>query len=406
MLGKAAGYDPRMATSETLQTIALSPAEHDEVTALAVCREEFSICGRRVCLYATAPPLLDGFRQTYADFRCTADPGPADLTIRCHHREGPVPAITFTVRDRAYRTTDPGLVANPFPVLDHLLVTHFDSHYIIHAGCVGRADRAIVVSGASHMGKTTLTAFLVARGLTFLSDEIAPLSRDDGRVAPFPVDLGIRAGPAADLVEALPGTALDCGTDRKKLVKARHVSRAVARAPLPLHAVVFLTSRLSSEVATARRFDGLARVTFAAMTPAFRAAVLEATRSELLGEEPVCQGVFSLLVRSRDPAGFLDALRRTAEAAQVPIVFIEYEDLDPRDFSAEPRLMKLSPAIGVMELAKKIPSRQKAELVRTCFGGSMPGLIEELSALVRDVSFYKLSPGRLEPMLRTIETLP
>jgi hypothetical protein len=68
--------------------------------------------------------------------------------------------------------------------------------------------------------------------------------------------------------------------------------------------------------------------------------------------------------------------------------------------------MKLPAAAGVMELVKKMPASQKAELIRTQFGNSMPRLIAEISNKVRDVSFYKLTPGRLEAMLQAIETLP
>lgn len=398
---------PSMVALEVLQSVTLPPAERDAVVASADRCEDFMICGRRFRLCANDSVSIEGFRRTFEDFRCLPDPAAAaDMTLYCHRRGDPVPTATFAVWDRGYRTTDPGLVADPFPVLDHLLIAHMRTHYIIHAGCVSRRDRGIIISGSSHMGKTTLTTFLVSRGMGFLSDEIAPIARADGRVAPFPLHLGIRAGPAATLVDALPGTAFECGEDRKKLVNARHLNRSVVQNPVPLHAVVFLTSRMSSEVSTARKFEGFARVTFAAMDAAFRRAILDQTRSDLVGEESPAPSLFSLLLQSREPAGFLDAVRRTAEQYGIPIVFIEYEDLDARDFSADPRLMKLPAAAGVMELAKKMPASQKAELVRTQFGGRMPPMIEELSRAVRDVGFYKLSPGRLEAMIQAIETLP
>lgn len=395
-----------MDTPNILQDVALTPDVYDALMASGSRSEDFMICGRRLRLYANGPEPIAGFRQRYGDFSCPSGSGnEAELTLLCARSEDPVPTLTFVARDRAYRTTDPSLVADPFPILDHLLVSHIRTHYLVHAGCVCRRDRAIVVAGASHMGKTTLTAFLVSRGMGFLSDEISPISRTDGTVAPFPMELGIRAGPAAALVDALPGTPFECGNDRKKLVNARHLSRVVVKDPLPLHAVVFLSSRMQPGVSTATKFEGTARVLFADMNDSFRAAVLARTQSELLAEDVPAPGLFSLLLKSRQPARFLAALRSTAGEHGVPICFVEYEDLGPRDFNADPQLMKLPAAAGVMELVKKIPSSQKAELVRTQHGGSVPRLIEELTTRVGDVGFYRLTPGRLEAMLQAVENL-
>jgi hypothetical protein len=90
----------------------------------------------------------------------------------------------------------------------------------------------------------------------------------------------------------------------------------------------------------------------------------------------------------------------------VSLVGIEHEDLDESDFGAEPKLAQLPRAIGLLELVKKIHPAQKAELIRTVFGGRMPPLIEELSGLTKNVAFYKLTPGRLSAMIEIVEALP
>lgn len=309
------------------------------------------------------------------------------------------------VGDRFYRTEHPQLVADPSVVLDYLLITHFRSHYFLHAGCVSRNGRGIVISGASHMGKTTLTTFLVARGMGYLSDEAAPISRADATVAPFPLELGIREGPAADLVGLLPGRPFESYGDRKKLVKADHLGRSVVPSPAPLHAVVFLAARVTVEVSTARKFDGRARVVFGATNDAFEAALAAATQSTIVRESSPAPGLVSMLFESRDPDGFLRVLRRTAAEYAIPVIFVDHEDLDARNFAAEPELLRLPQSAGIIELVKKVPASQMAELVRTEFGGSMPRLIEEVAGLTRGVAFYKLSPGRLEAMLQAVESL-
>lgn len=396
-----------MKRSSGLEPVNLTATELAALRAATTHNADFMICGGRVRLFTNDTAALENFGRTFEAFRCaTAPAAPAEMMLHALCEQAPEPMATFLVRDRAYRAYNPMLLANPEAVLEYLLIAHMETHYVVHAGCVARDRQGLVISGSSHMGKTTLTAFLVARGLQFLSDEIAPLSRTDGSIAPFPQALGIRAGPATSLVEALPGTDFVWGADRKKLVTARDFTGTAMATPVPLHAIVFVTNRVSAAVSTARQFDGRARVLFDTMTDAFRKAVLEQTQSELVAEATPNADLHALTLQSRAPGAFLTALRRTAAEHDIPVLQIEYEDLEDKDFNAEPRLLKLPAAAGILELVKKIPASQKAELVRTQFGGHLPPLIEELSRLTRQVTFYKLSPGRLETMVQIIGNLP
>lgn len=61
----------------------------------------------------------------------------------------------------------------------------------IHAGVVVAGGRTILLPAASHAGKTTLVAALLARGAEYYSDEFALLD-EDGRVHPYPRPLQMR----------------------------------------------------------------------------------------------------------------------------------------------------------------------------------------------------------------------
>ena len=61
----------------------------------------------------------------------------------------------------------------------------------VHAGVVGWNGQAILVPGASHAGKSTLVAALLAAGATYYSDEFAVLD-PQGRVHPFPRPIRLR----------------------------------------------------------------------------------------------------------------------------------------------------------------------------------------------------------------------
>lgn len=75
--------------------------------------------------------------------------------------------------------------------LHHWLATYTRGFIFVHAGCVSWRDRAIVIPGRSHAGKTTLTRALVEAGATYYSDDYAVVDHD-GRIWPFPRRLHVR----------------------------------------------------------------------------------------------------------------------------------------------------------------------------------------------------------------------
>ena len=64
-------------------------------------------------------------------------------------------------------------------------------YMIVHAAAIEKNGRVAILPGAPGSGKSTLTAGLVHRGWRLLSDELALIRRDDGRVVPLarPVNL-------------------------------------------------------------------------------------------------------------------------------------------------------------------------------------------------------------------------
>src|SRR5437667_126057 len=91
----------------------------------------------------------------------------------------------------------------------------------VHAGVVGWNNRAIVIPGLSHSGKTTLVDQLIRAGATYYSDEYAVL---DGRglVHPYARALGLR----------MPNS------NQSKKVRAEEIGAAVGSKPLRVGLVV------------------------------------------------------------------------------------------------------------------------------------------------------------------------
>jgi hypothetical protein len=84
---------------------------------------------------------------------------------------------------------------------------HAPEYVFLHAGVVAWEQRALLLPGASHAGKSTLVAELVRAGATYYSDEFALLD-SEGRVHPFTRDIRMRRPGAPDQVP-LPLKQLD-----------------------------------------------------------------------------------------------------------------------------------------------------------------------------------------------------
>ena len=76
---------------------------------------------------------------------------------------------------------------------------HAPEYVFLHAGVVAWEDRALLLPGQSHAGKSTLVAELVRAGATYYSDEFALLD-SEGRVHPFTRDIRMRRPGAPDQV--------------------------------------------------------------------------------------------------------------------------------------------------------------------------------------------------------------
>jgi hypothetical protein len=98
---------------------------------------------------------------------------------------------------------------------------HAPRRIFVHAGVVGWKDRAILIPGLSHSGKTTLVDQLIRAGATYYSDEYAVLDQR-GRVHPYPRALGMR----------LPAS------DESKRVRAEDIGATVGSKPLRVGLVV------------------------------------------------------------------------------------------------------------------------------------------------------------------------
>ena len=86
------------------------------------------------------------------------------------------------------------LVPDLIRALDDAVVQRLTTLRAVHAGAVLWGERALLLPGVTHAGKSSLVAELLRRGATYFSDEYA-LIDSEGRVHPYPRPLLLGMAP-------------------------------------------------------------------------------------------------------------------------------------------------------------------------------------------------------------------
>ncbi len=107
----------------------------------------------------------------------------------------------------------------------------------LHAGAVGWNGGAILISGASGVGKSSLTAWFVDRGLRYLTEEVAILD-EKGAIAGLPRALVIKPG-SAEAVASLPSFGAARRLRAEASLMLRPAEDRVERGALPCRLIVF-----------------------------------------------------------------------------------------------------------------------------------------------------------------------
>jgi HprK-related kinase A len=77
-------------------------------------------------------------------------------------------------------------------------------YLLLHASCVERAGRAVLMTGISGAGKSTLAALMTARGWRLMGDEFALVDPETGLVHGFPRLVSLKNDSVAVVERALP----------------------------------------------------------------------------------------------------------------------------------------------------------------------------------------------------------
>jgi hypothetical protein len=359
----------------------------------------FDVLGNRFRIEADAADLLRPFEQLFAHFRSDDDdevPGPALLALRGNQG---TEQQALCVREHSFAV--PGsaddLIAHAYAVLLNEVFAGVEGYLLLHAAALEFDGGGLVLSGASGAGKTSLACEL-ARGAAwkFLSDDVAPIDSEEGRLHPFPKALSIRPGLVdSDQLDGERLPVLEGGV--KTIIDPGSSGLTLATGSCPLRTLVFLEPHARAlhpdtaplAVVIHRTVPGL--VSRLRQLPDARSVV------ERTGHRFV-----TLDIDTKVPARTLAQVEEICREERALIIGTarEAQRAEP-DFLAEPELEPISLDDSVRLFLRRLWGVAQYKQLAAYGGGAR--LYLAIARLLGEVDCYRLRPGRFEAEVALIK---
>lgn len=165
-------------------------------------------CGRRFLIRSPDGDVLDLLGRVFHGMLAPADPSPEALTYDVERqRDG------FAIsggRPSSVARDDADLVFQIDKAIT--LDLQFERHdlFFLHAAALASGSRVVILAAPPGTGKSTLTLALTGLGLTYLSDELAPVDLETLAVQAYPHGLCLKNAPPQPL--RMPADAIACGS--------------------------------------------------------------------------------------------------------------------------------------------------------------------------------------------------
>lgn len=274
------------------------------------------------------------------------------------------------------------------------------SHFLFHAGAVAHNGQGVILVADSMHGKTTLVLELVRRGFQFLSDEIAAISRTDGRVYPYPRRLSIRPGTLA--LMGLTPNEQAIRWFGNWAVDAEEIRPGAMGAHVPVHHLVFLKGE--NQGGQSGEESPALVVVVDRLTDAFLARVraLDAVEDVEVGESNSFPSLHLAVARQMAVLPAVEALCR-----EEGIYVMDYRrrHLHQPIFASAARLEPLSRSQGLLELLRNLQSEYSSDLRRDEFGGDATSLFMSVAGLLDQVQCHRLGVGPLNQNADLVSSL-
>lgn len=173
---------------------------------------------------------------------------PPDHVLRLELSGGPERTRTLLQDGDVVRADmEPAMAISVFLWALHQLAMRTDRYVVLHAGCVALEGRGFVLPGEREAGKSTLVTGLVRDGFSYLSDELAALSLEDGLLHPHARPIGLDPGSFSTYAALRPSPPAEFADERRWHLLADDVRAGSRSTPVPPAAIVFPRLELDAD---------------------------------------------------------------------------------------------------------------------------------------------------------------
>ena len=260
---------------------------------------------------------------------------------------------------------------------------------------VAKGGKATLLTADSGGGKTTIVLALVQRGYHFLSDELAPLTREGGYIDPFPRCLRLRPDFHQLLGLSEPPQHTPVWFD-KYLLDIEMLKQGSLGTRSNIANVVIIAENVNKSSETVQRDNEMGVFVNRLDTDLIAAVrkipdIFKVWQSTELGY-PV------LRFQAEKRMHVLSEVEEICKENGILIMDISKRPLIPPSFSEPVRLVEIPRSQAVFELIHQFQPGHKSKIISDTYQDQASQLYIELAGKLDNVGCYQLIPGALNDM--------
>ncbi len=348
---------------------------------------EFEWLGQRVRATSDSDAFLTLIRTMWGQL----EGGGAEQGVRAYDIRVGTGEPEFHGPDGTCRLDPADPVVHAYNLLMTDLHGTVGDHFLLHASCVVRDDRALLISGPSTFGKTTLALRLVDRGFRLVADDVTVVERATGRPVPIGRPLNLRPGTRQLLIpeqlQAAASSTRDAGGD-EWIVDPGAWSGPV---PAGCHIGMAVLLRSPSESQGTRTFPFLeVRLVQGCREARDELVALPGCSAASDDENP-----WLVRITIDESRPISEWLRRRRDA----LVWAIKLPAAGADFTGSPRMTRIGPFQAGLELCQELMNRHEGSALEREFRGRDTELVGEVGAALKRADCFALTTGRLDETL-------
>jgi hypothetical protein len=178
------------------------------------------------CIRSEVPEVRDGLAALYPNHTVVGTDEFVDFQVSIDMAR----SLRRWIRPKLYFGIDGDSPFAPLPGnqglpmlewgLNWCVTGHCHQYLVLHAAVLERNGRALVMPAPSGSGKSTLCAALLFRGWRLLSDELAIIEPETGRLVPMPRAVSLK-NASIEVISGFAGQAVQFGSIVRDTLKGR-----------------------------------------------------------------------------------------------------------------------------------------------------------------------------------------